>query len=152
MLSAEEKYNEIIEFIEANIENYTEYKQDVDLVEATISKFRAYVSNCREMNTLMRFLTDRLLRDYVRERKLMAAYSIIIHSDPDPKTNRIRLSVKDQYLNVSGYGDDSAFDKAFKARFHMAPSDAIRIRDESLIMPPLTWKVISAKLADRRDG
>ena len=151
MLSAEEKYNEIIEFIERNIENYTEYKQDVDLVEATLAKFRTYASNCREMNTLMRFLTDRLLRDYVRERKLMAAYSIIIHSEPDPKTNRIRLAVKDQYLNVSGYGDDSAFDKAFRAHFHMAPTDAIKLKDETLIVPALTWKEISAKQADRRD-
>lgn len=152
MASAEEKYNEIIDFIETNIENCTEYLRDIDLVKAVEAKFcPQYAGNLREMNTLMRFLTEHLLREYIRERKLNAAYQIIISAGVDSAKKRIPTSVKYHYTIVAGYSDDAAFDKAFRNRYNMAPTDAIKRKDRSLLTPPLSWAEISKKEIDGRE-
>ena len=141
MVNTQGKYDEIIAFIEDNITNFNDYEKDIDLLEATLRKFRAVASSCREMNTIMQFMTEQLLRQYIKERKLMAAYECIIQAQP--RNKNLPKETKERCLQITGYDSDSAFDKAFRARFGMAPTVAMQNRDHSLITDPLTWDAVS---------
>ena len=88
----------------------------------------------REMNSIIAFLTGFTLVEYIKERKLMAAYKILI-SDP--------IFDIDAAIEVSGYDNQSSFTKKFTDFFGISPKVAHQKKESSKYKMPLSWEAIS---------
>lgn len=95
--------------------------------------------NIRDFNAIFKFLTDMSPLDYIRERKMMAAYKIIIEEteyNPDPA------------IEVSGLENQQSFGKKFKETFNITPKEAFEIKDDTLYTVPLSWDTISTNVLE----
>ena len=133
-MNAKERFNHMTEFIEQNVCNYFEFEKPIDLANAVASKM---FLNLREMNVVMQFLAERTLIDYIKERKLIQAYIILSQGEK-------KLTELIEECNcITGFGDHSAFDKAFKRQFRKRPKDIYGLKDCACITEPLTWDAVS---------
>lgn len=131
-MNAKDRYNEIIAEIEKGAcdENIR-----TDEIVRYISKKFGY--DMRELNSLFSFMTGDTMLAYIKGRKLMAAYRLIITSDKSSKET-MPLAV-----SVSGYNDQSAFCHKFSDYFKMKPTEAYKLKDTSLVTNPQMWDDIS---------
>ncbi len=118
-----------------------------DLIEQEVSKRyskpAAYIAQdvcavlgmgIREVNAVFSFLAGVPLLEYIRERKLMASYRLLITQDEQD----INAA-----LEVAGYDNQSSFTKSFRKRFGMTPGQAFKKRQANLYKNPLKWKQLS---------
>jgi len=130
-MKAKERFEKIIQMIEAEARNpYIDPQELADKV--AMQNGVAF----RDLNTIFNFLTDIHIRAYIKERKMMAAYSYLIG------WNKLRI---DGAVAISGKGTASSFNRAFKDTFGITPSEAFRDKDETRIVPPLSWGDISCE-------
>ena len=94
----------------------------------------------RDFNTILQFLMGIPFLEYVKRRKMIIAYEVLI-SDPDNYD-------LDYAINISGYGDANSFSKAFKNNFNMTPKTAFEKQDRSLIEAPPSWEQLSTTKDD----
>lgn len=130
-MNAKDRYNGIIAMIE-------EYSQNPHMSADEIVQKIAMANGLshRDCNAVMQYLTGDTLIRYIRERKLMAAYRVIIAGENSQSA--IRAAV-----DVSGLGSQQSLSKKFSSRFGMPPGEAFKRKDASLLSAPLTWDVIS---------
>lgn len=93
------------------------------------------VMNFRDLNTIFQYLTGHLLLDYIRERQLMEAYSMLIS---------IPVFDVEMAITVSGYDNQSSFSKKFKQYFGVTPKEAFLGKDETKLKPVTKWDMLSA--------
>lgn len=130
-MKAKERFEKIIQMIEAEARN-----PHIDLQELADKVAMQNGFALRDLNTIFNFLTDIHIRAYIKERKMMAAYSYLI------SWNELRIN---DAVAISGKGTASSFNRAFKETFGITPSEAFRDKDETRIVPPLNWDVISCE-------
>lgn len=131
-MNAKECYNNMIETIE-NLARLGKYEKTRDIAEQVVQKCGVGLGY-RDMNTIFTYLTGDSIQNYIRERRLMVAYSHLISGKS--------FYVEDA-IALSGYDNQSSFGKAFQECFNMSPKEAYAIKDKSLITPPKDWGVIS---------
>lgn len=131
-MNAKEKYDSIIADIEELAAD--RYKSKDEIIEFIIRK---NALNSRDLTALFSFMTGDTVVEYVKKRKLMAAYRHLITA---PELNR---QLKVSCVEISGLNDDSAFGKKFKQVFSINPKAAFYAKDSSLLTPPLTWDAVS---------
>lgn len=130
-MNAKERYNKIISDIE-------EKAQDpfVSSSELAMAVAADNFMSLREINTVTRFLFDDLLLNYIRQRKMMAAYRYLVSGESMDITGAV---------DIADLGTHSSFDRGFKKVFGITPKEAYRNKDLSLFVQPLTWDVISCE-------
>lgn len=130
-MNAKKQYDDMILCIEKCV-----CDQSTDDLMESIAHNSGY--GMRDINTVIKYLTGSTLRDYIKERKLMAAYRYLITE----KNPNISFAV-----DISGFDNHSSFTKKFSARFGMPPKEASCKKDKSLLTDPLTWNEISCDTA-----
>jgi len=130
-MKAKERFEKIIQMIEAEARN-----PHIDLKELADKVAMQNGFAPRDLNTIFNFLTDTHIRAYIKERKMMAAYSYLIG------WNKMRIN---DAVAISGKATASSFNRAFKDTFGITPSEAFRDKDETRIVPPLSWDDISCE-------
>ena len=133
-MKAKERFEKIIQMIEAEARN-----PHIDAKELAEKVAAQNGIASRDLNTVFNFLTDIHIRDYIKERKMMAAYSYLIRWNSWSKRR------KSEAIAISGKGTDSFFNHAFKKTFGVTPTEAFRDKDETRIVPPLSWDDISCE-------
>ena len=88
---------------------------------------------CRELKDVFKFFTGRSLNEYVKERKMMAAYDYMLRQE--------KLNI-DKAIEISGLDNQSSFGKKFKEVFDMTPQEAFSQKDKSKYRSPLSWDLI----------
>lgn len=129
-MNLKERFNNILTDIEEKANNPYEGKAQ-DIVEHICKK---YLINFRDFNAIFKFLTDMSPLDYTKERKMMAAYKIIIEEtefNPEPA------------IEVSGLDNQQSFGKKFKETFNITPTEAFEAKDNTLYTNPLSWDIVS---------
>ena len=129
-MNLKERFNNILTDIEEKANNPYEGKAQ-DVVEHICKK---YLINFRDFNAIFKFLTDMSPLDYIKERKMMAAYKIIIEET--------EFNVEPA-IEVSGLENQQSFGKKFKETFNMNPKEACEAKNSSLYKNPLSWDDIS---------
>ena len=129
-MNVKEKFEQIIREIESSYSKEHEVKSS-DVAESIAKKM--YMGN-REINVLFSFFTGTTLIKYIGERRLMAAYKLLLEQD--------ELNIE-QAVCVSGLDNQSSFSKSFKNLFKISPSEAYNKKDETLYIQPLTWDALS---------
>lgn len=129
-MNTREKYNRVIEQIEADIQTEQEVKVE------KICETAAQISNCSvsELSTVFTYLMGCSLKEYIRRRQLAQAYASIIGNAQFDVT---------QARRILGYTEQSSFNRLFKQSFGMTPRQAYDRKDKSLIQPPITWESLS---------
>lgn len=143
-MSPKEKYDNVISFIEKNADDrYLRADELASKVAASCAL------SLREMTTLISFMTGLTLLQYIKGRKMMAAYKHIIQPE-HPKYNKSIIAAA---IEIADLGSHQAFDKKFSSCFGQSPTDAFKRKDASLITEPLFWDVLSRKSTepDRQD-
>ena len=131
-MNAKEKFESLIEKIEDMVTSDSDNSAKNIAVEVSNMNYLSY----RETSVIFSYLTGySSLLDYIRERKMMASYKMLISC---PILN-IEAAVV-----VSGYDNQSSFSKKFKEQFEETPSEAFSKKDQSKLLPPLTWKSLSS--------
>lgn len=133
-MKAKERFEKIIQMIEAEARN-----PHIDTKELAEKVAVQNGIASRDLNTIFNFLTDIHIRTYIKERKMMAAYAYLIKWDSWSKMR------KSEAIAISGKGTDSFFNHAFKKTFGVTPTEAFRDKDETRIVPPLSWDDISCE-------
>lgn len=129
-MNVKDKFEKIIIDIENFVEN--------DLMKASdISEQIAFnmLMGYRELNDVFKFFANRSLNEYIKERKMMAAYALILTQD--------EMNV-DNAIEISGLDNQSSFGKKFKEVFGMTPQEAFAKKDQTKLLPPLSWESISS--------
>ena len=127
-MNAKEKIEKIIFDIEELATNDCIKASEISEIVAA-NLFMGY----RELNDVFKFFTDRSLNEYIKERKMMAAYELLIEQD-DFNIN--------QCIDISGLDNQSSFGKKFKEVFGVSPYDAFTAKDQTRCLPPLSWNSI----------
>lgn len=135
-MSAEEKYNNIINTIESLIQNIDdeEFVSDEYIIDKAFKVGNAEYMATKERNAMFVFMTGSTPRNYVSERRMMAAYNNLI--------NRTKWGLNEEYL-ISGVETQKGFIQKFKKIFAMTPKEAFEKKDATLLTYPKTWDVIS---------
>lgn len=137
-MNAKEKFDQLTDAVEKYV--YTEGAPEIRKIAELLA--RRYAVGVRELNNSFVFLTGRSLYDYIRERKMMAAYKLLITAP---------LFNVEKAIDVSGYDNQSSFSKEFRKRFDLTPKEAFLRKDESLEIPPLNWERISDEAEPKGD-
>lgn len=130
-MNAKERFNSIINSIEKYCETEDFYSPG-DIADKISSEVGF---SFREMNSVFSFLIGNTFLEYIRERKMMAAYKMLI-SCP--------ILDIEAAVCVSGYDNQSSFTKKFNKQFGTTPKKAFYEKDESKILPIKTWEHISS--------
>lgn len=129
-MTVKERYDRWISLIE-------EYAKDPHMsyndIAMEIARETTY--DQRDLNTIMKFLADTTLLDYIKTRKMMAAYQWLANAEVSDSI--------DYAVAISGKGTHSYFDTAFKSMFKTQPSKILGTKDFSMLKPPLIWKTLS---------
>lgn len=134
-MNAKERYNRIIMEIEEKAQDPFVPSSDLAIAVAADN-----FMTLREINTVTKFLFDDLLLNYIRQRKMMAAYRYLVSGDSMDITGAV---------DIADLGTHSSFDRGFKKAFGITPKEAYRNKDLSLFVQPLTWDVISCETETR---
>lgn len=134
-MNAKSRYDDLILKIEARA-------QDRDAKVSTIMSFIASTSafTVVDIDSILRFMTGDTLKQYIKTRKLMAAYRFLVNTDVQKVTSAKAISIA---IDIAGYDNQSSFTKRFSGFFHLSPKEAFLKKDYSLLTPPLTWDAIS---------
>ena len=100
-MNLKEHFESIIEKIEKKAEN--PYDQKASNIAENICK-EEFI-NIREFNAIFKFLTDYSIIEYIKERKMMIAYKMLIEAeefDPQP------------VIEISGLDNQNSFGKKLK--------------------------------------
>lgn len=125
------RFNNMTEQIEEIIENgYCLKARDV-AKKIVASQFISF----RDLNTIFQYLTGYSLLDYIRERQMMKAYSMLIS---------IPMFDVEMAISVSGYDNQSSFSKKFKECYGVTPKEAFLGKDENKLKPATKWDMLSA--------
>lgn len=128
-MNVKDQYNMLISIIEEEI--HKEGIFDDDVIQDRLCKVSTL--DDRTLREIFKFLTGFSTKEYIRERRVMAAYSLLIKDDAAiPKA-----------IDISGYANHSSFLKEFKRRFGMTIKEAIAKKDTGLLKEPLFWEIIS---------
>lgn len=130
MQGTKEKYNNIITEIETHVKN-TDTELSTTDIAALVSKNAGMT--LADLTIIMRYMTNKTLREYIKERQLMNAYHYLISSES--------FNV-DGAIARAGYDNQSSFNKAFKELFKIKPKDAFIEKNKNLFLSPLTWEKI----------
>ena len=130
-MNAKDRFNDVIRHIEERAFS-GEYRRAGEIAEEVC---RMTGLGIREINAVFIFLTGGPLLEYIKDRKMMAAYSELI------KGERFDVS---RALEIAGYDNQSSFGKRFRERFGMTPSEAYARKAASMFRKPSTWDHISA--------
>ncbi len=135
-MNAKNRYDGIIESIEEAVENWSDPAREIAGEEAGNLGLAP-----REFNAIMQFFTGSTAIDYIRKRKLMAAYKYLITDEnPDIQTA----------LSFTDYDNQSSFTTAFRKIFDMPPGGAMTLKDQSKWEEALTWDIITKKAQQTR--
>lgn len=130
-MNTREKFNEIIDFIE-NAAFSKDHRSAVKIAENVLKKTGM---GGREINAVFVFLIGMPLLEYIKERKMMASYSVLINADQFDANAA---------LETAGYDTQSSYGKKFKERFNMTPTEAHARKSAALFAKPFTWENISS--------
>lgn len=130
-MTAEEKYNAIIETIENSVSDEDNLDSPAKIAEAASANSGTTV---RDLGSIFNFLTGQSLISYIKERQMMQACREIIESPSYSCT---------MAMFWTSLGDQPTFIKAFKRCFGITPTEAFKQKDSSLLRPPLTWDRLS---------
>lgn len=126
-MNAKEKFEKIISDVESLIYNNHGKAQDIkEKIAADL--FMGF----RALDDVFKFIVNRSLNDYIKERQMMAAYKIILEQDNLNLEEVMALSILDH----------SSFDKRFKEKFGVTPTEAFKQKDNTKYLPPITWESI----------
>lgn len=109
------------------------YVTTEEIVQASASSIGLSLRSAKDV---FRVVTGLTLRQYINERKMMAAYRHLIYSE--------KLDISGAY-EIYGSGGHQAFDKSFKNYFGMTPTQAFERKDESHILEPLFMSTIDVR-------
>ena len=127
-MNAKEKFEKIVIDIEDIVKN--EIKKASDISEQIATNM---LMGYRELNDVFKFFADRSLNEYIKERKMMAAYTLILTQD--------EMNI-DRAIEISGLDNQSSFGKKFKEVFGITPQEAFIKKDQSKLIPRLSWESI----------
>lgn len=130
-MNARERFDLIISKIE-ECSASDEFAKPADIADR-ISKETG--CSFREMNSIFSFLTGSTFLEYIKERKMMAAYKMLISC---PILNI------EAAICVSGYDNQSSFTKGFNKQFGITPKNAFSEKDKTKLLPAKTWEFISS--------
>lgn len=130
-MNAKERFNSIITSIEKHCET-EDFCSPGDIADV-ISSEAGF--NFREMNSIFSFLIGNTFLEYIKERKMMAAYKMLISCPV--------LDIE-AAICISGYENQSSFTKKFNKQFGTTPKKAFLEKDSSKILPVKTWEHISS--------
>ena len=136
-MNARDSYNYLIRSIEEQAEKKYENADKI-----VLSMQKKMCCDARDLNALFRFMTGETILEYVKKRKLMASYEVLIRQQT--------FKVEDA-IDVSGYDNQSSFTKKFSSEFGMSPKEAHKKKDRSLYTPAKTWEEISCD-SNQNDG
>lgn len=133
-MNAKERFNNLIQAIEEQVQHpYLTAQEIADNVAS--QNALCY----RDMSTVMKFLSDYPLIEYIKERRMMAAYRFLVTSECADKRKVAKAT------EISGLGTSSSFSHKFRNMFGVTPTVAAENKDMSLFVPPLDWDAISCK-------
>ena len=134
-MNVKERFNNMTEQIEQIVRNGHCLKAR-EVAEKIVA---SQVIGFRDLNTIFQYLTGHSLLDYIRERQLMEAYSMLIS---------IPVFDVEMAITVSGYDNQSSFSKKFKQHFGVTPKEAFLGKDETKLKPATKWNVLSVVNAE----
>lgn len=132
-MNVKDKFNNMMLFIEDEVNK--KYPRRTKYIADIVQNQEFY--SPREINAIFKYLTEKTLLEYIRERKLMAAYSELINSENWEDGLQDAISRSDS-------NDQSTLIKRFRESFNMTPKEAYEQKDTSLIKPVSTWDYISS--------
>lgn len=124
-----ERYNKIIHLIERTVIESPELTA-IEQLRRISPEVGFPETNLRDFNAVFSFITDCLPLDYIKQRRLMYAYKILIGQES--------FNVND-VLQIAGYDNQNSFGKKFKEVFNKSPLKAWKEKDMSIIREPLYW-------------
>lgn len=129
-MTVSESFDGLIEYIERLVDD--PYISKNDLRERVIKKSGM---NGRDLDGVFNFLLGSTVRQYICDRKMMAAYAHLME-----KNSAIGTAV-----SIFGYVDASTsdFNHEFKKKFGCTPKEAKAKKDRSKLEPPSYWNRIS---------
>ena len=130
-MNAKERFNSMIKEIERDAENGQMTARAIAQKLCDIN-FLEY----RVLSAIFMYLTGFSLLEYIKERKMMSAYKMLISC---PLLN-IEAAIV-----VSGYDNQSSFSKKFKEQFGITPTDAYQTKDERGLTAPIDWDSLSSE-------
>ena len=134
-MNAKEKFEKIVIDIEDIVKEdivKNEIKKASDISEQIAKNM---LMGYRELNDVFKFFADRSLNEYIKERKMMAAYTLILTQD--------EMNI-DRAIEISGLDNQSSFGKKFKEVFGITPQEAFIKKDQSKLIPQLSWESIQS--------
>lgn len=132
-MAANEKFNNLIAEIEEQVTSEIKSARDI-----YFDVSRSQGLQPRDLSTVFSFLTNITLYEYIKSRKLTAAYSYLI-AGKDTDVSKA--------IEIADYSDQPSFIKAFKKMFGCTPKEAAGKKDPSKISPPLSWAMLSSDFA-----
>lgn len=128
-----EKYNKIINEIEYSVRNeYADLTAKEQLEK--IAQNNGYPSSdLRYFNTAFQFLTETLPWDYIKRRRLMYAYEVLINQE---------VYEVEKAILIAGYDNQNSFTKKFRSEFDITPRQAWKKKNKELLQSPMFWDVL----------
>lgn len=126
-MTAKEKYDNIINFIEEEIDKGLNVKAS-NIIGEIKNKF--YIEE-RSLGQIFLFLTNMPINSYIKQRQLMKAAEVIL----DGGSNQ-------EAIQYTGFSDEPSFIKAFNKEFSLSPTSFARVKNSS-IKAALSWDVIT---------
>ncbi len=124
-MTVDEKFDKLFALIEQKIK-FTNKSSSV-IAEEIAQEFGC---SLRELSSFFTFVSGQTLTNYVKERKMMAAYESILNSEKYDANKAVELS---------GFADQPTFNKRFKIVFGLTPTEAFEKKDPSLLKVKLSW-------------
>lgn len=125
-MKVEQKYNNIINFIEDEIAK-GQNTQARDILLGIKSEFNIEPRNLSE---IFDFLTGMPIGTYIKMRQLMKAAEILLSGGSNQEA-----------IMYTGFGDESSFIKAFNKEFSLSPGNFAK-SEKPKIKKPITWDTI----------
>lgn len=136
-MTAKERYDTIIQEIENKAT--TQRIQAKDIAEEIAWD---QCLSCRDLATVLGFMTGEKLINYIRSRKYQAAYGFLIEA----KERGIKMShAISKALDIAEIKEQSSLNKIFLKLFGVTPGDAYLLQDASRMTPPKSWDEISGE-------
>ena len=119
---------------------YDGYMSAKDIFE-TICKHNGCTA--RDLNTIFTFISGKSLIKYIKDRKMMATYELMLRDkDYDAQS----------YIDCSGYDTDSSFSTGFSKMFGMNPTTAHKLKDKTRLEPPVSIDSLLSGSKSQDDG
>lgn len=126
-MTAKQKYDDIINFIEEQI------AQGLNLKASTIIneiKNNFYIDE-RALGQIFSFLTNMPINTYIKRRQLIKAAEVLLDNE----------NIEDA-IQYTGFSDEPSFSKAFKKEFALPPGK-FKESNSTTVEPALNWDVIA---------